>query len=107
MEDYGGASEFGVQCVSAEEKISGINRVELTEVMEELQLFKMWIRRLKSKAESHRMEKCRLESVILGLQKRAEREKADLVEMLEEVTQMEKDTPKFYAAFAALAIEPM
>ncbi|XP_041002394.1 uncharacterized protein LOC121248006 isoform X2 [Juglans microcarpa x Juglans regia] len=81
--------------------------VELTEVMEELHLYKMWIRRLKSKAESHRMEKCRLESVILGLLKSAEREQADLVEMLEEVTKMEKDAPKFNGAFAALAIEPM
>ncbi|KAF5467416.1 hypothetical protein F2P56_017242 [Juglans regia] len=81
--------------------------VELTKVMEELHLHKMWIRRLKSKAESHRMEKCRLESVILGLQKSAEREQADLVEMLVEVTKMEKDAPKFDGAFAALAIEPM
>lgn len=80
---------------------------ELTEVMEELQLYKMEIRRLKSKAESHRMEKCRLESVILGLQNRAQKEQADLVETLEEVIKMEKDAPKFVGVFAALAIEPM
>ncbi|KAE7996643.1 hypothetical protein FH972_001349 [Carpinus fangiana] len=81
--------------------------VELTEVMEEQKLSKLEIGRLRSKAESHRMEKCRLESVIFGLQQRTQREHATMVEMLKGVARIENGLPKFDGAFAVLAMEPI
>lgn len=81
--------------------------VELMEVMEEQKLSKLEIGRLARKAESHRMEKSRLESVILGLQQRAQREQAAMVDLLKEVAKMENDLPKFDGAVALLAMEPL
>jgi hypothetical protein len=55
------------------------------EVMEEQKLSKFEIGRLTIKAESHRMEKSTLESMILDLQQRAQKENAVMVELLKEV----------------------
>jgi hypothetical protein len=81
--------------------------VELMEVMEDQKLSKLEIGRLTRKAESHRMEKSRLESVILGLQQRAQREQAAMVERLKEVVEIKNGLPKFDGAFAVLAMEPL
>lgn len=79
--------------------------VELAAVMEAQKLSKLEISRLKSKAESHRMEESRLESVILGLQQRARGQQAAMWELLKEVDKIEKDLPKFDDAFDVLAME--
>ncbi|GMY39841.1 DUF724 family protein [Fagus crenata] len=80
--------------------------VELTEVMVDQKLSQLEIRRLKVKAESHRMEKSTLESVILGLKIRTEREQVAMIEVLKEVAKMENEVPKFDGVFASLAMEP-
>ncbi|KAL0003307.1 hypothetical protein SO802_017088 [Lithocarpus litseifolius] len=81
--------------------------VELTEVMVQQKLSQLEIRRLKVKAESHRMEMSRLENVILGLQIQVEKEQLATVEVLKEVAKMENELPKFDSGFASLAMGPL
>lgn len=81
--------------------------VELTEVILQQKLSRLEIRRLKVKAESHRMEMSRLESVILGLHIQVEKEQVAMVEVLKEAAKMENELPKFDSGFASLAMGPL
>lgn len=81
--------------------------VELTDVMLEFKLSKCVIKGLKIKAENYRMEKSRLESLIVNLQAMAKREEDSMESKLIEAEKLENDLPKFDAAFAKLAKEPL
>ncbi|GAU25193.1 hypothetical protein TSUD_150920 [Trifolium subterraneum] len=80
--------------------------VEITEVMVEFKNSKMEILRLKNKAEDHRMEKSRLESIVVSLQMRAKREGMNMVKLLGEVDQIEKTLPNYGVLVENLAMKP-
>ncbi|KAJ1383608.1 DUF724 family protein [Sesbania bispinosa] len=80
--------------------------VEMAEVMDELKKWKLEIVTLKNKAEDHRMERSRLQSMVLSLQVRAEREGKSMVQLLHEVDHMEKALPKYDILIANLAMNP-
>ncbi|CAL5203082.1 unnamed protein product [Lathyrus oleraceus] len=79
--------------------------VEMTEVMSEFKSSKLKILKMKSKAENHRMEKSRLESVVLGLQMRVEREGVKMVKLLCEVDEIEKALPSYDILVESLAMK--
>ncbi|KAK9283672.1 hypothetical protein L1049_011922 [Liquidambar formosana] len=81
--------------------------VELTDVMMELKSSKCKILGLKNKAESHRMEKSRLESEILNLKSQVQREQISIEEALKNVVEMENEIPRFDGVFANLATKPL
>ncbi|KAJ1382887.1 hypothetical protein SESBI_43871 [Sesbania bispinosa] len=72
----------------------------MAEVMDDFKKWKLEIVTLKNKAEDHRMERSKLQSMVLSLQVRAEREGKSMVRLLGEVDHMEKALPKlwFYGA---------
>lgn len=81
--------------------------VELTDVMIELKLTKVGMKGLLIKAENHRMEKSRLEFVILRLQEMIMQEHYGTLGALAQMVEMEKEVPKFDGVFAKLAMEPL
>jgi hypothetical protein len=80
--------------------------VEITEVMVGFKNSKLKIWMLKNKAEDHRMEKSRLESIVVSLQMRAEREGMNMVKLLGEVDQIEKALPNYGVLVENLAMKP-
>lgn len=80
--------------------------VEMTEVMVEFKSSKLKILRLKNKAENHRMERSRLESIVMSLQMRAEGEGMKMVKLLGEVDQVEKALPSYDVLVESLAMKP-
>ncbi|KAJ0046497.1 hypothetical protein Pint_06462 [Pistacia integerrima] len=81
--------------------------VELTDVMIELKLSQLEIKGLKIKAENHRMEKSRLDSLMVNLQALAKREEDCMESVLIEASRLENDLPKFGGVFTKLAMEPL
>lgn len=81
--------------------------VKLTDVMIELKLTKVEMKGLMIKAENHRMEKSRLEFVILRLQEMIMQEHYGMLGALAQMVEMEKEVPKFDGVFAKLAMEPL
>ncbi|KAJ0046496.1 hypothetical protein Pint_06461 [Pistacia integerrima] len=80
--------------------------VELTDVMIELKLSRLEIKGRKIKAENHRMEKSRLESLMVNLQAMAKKEEDCMESVLIEASKLENDLPKFGSVFTKLAMEP-
>lgn len=81
--------------------------VEMTEVMVEFKKSKWEILMLKNKAEDHRLERSRLESMVRSFQMRVEREGRNMVRVLGEVDQMEKVLPKYEVFITNLAMKPV
>ncbi|KAJ1382884.1 hypothetical protein SESBI_43868 [Sesbania bispinosa] len=78
--------------------------VEMAEVMDEFKKWKLEIVTLKNKAEDHRMERSKLQSMVLSLQVRAEREGKSMVRLLGEVDHMEKALPNSHPLFHVHAL---
>lgn len=79
--------------------------VEKTEVMILFKNSKLEILKLKNKAENHRLERSRLESIFMSFQMRAEREGMNMVRLLGEVDQKEKTLPNYDILMESLAIK--
>ncbi|RHN68379.1 hypothetical protein MtrunA17_Chr3g0113251 [Medicago truncatula] len=79
--------------------------VEKTEVMILFKNSKLEILELKNKAENHRLERSRLESIVMSFQMRAEREGMNMVRLLGEVDQKEKTLPNYDILMESLAIK--
>ncbi|XP_042516166.1 chitinase-like protein PB1E7.04c [Macadamia integrifolia] len=80
---------------------------ELTNVMEkrESALFAMWS--LRTKMESHKREKQKLESKIYKLQMQAEKEQASINGLMDEEAKLEESLPVVDSLFASLAELPL
>lgn len=80
--------------------------VEMGEVIGEFKQRELEIVKLKNKAENHKFERSRFQSLILSFQQRAEREGRSMVQVLGEVDQLEKGLPKYGVLIANLAMKP-
>jgi len=80
--------------------------VEITEMMILFKNSKLEILKLKNKAENHRLERSRLESIVMSFQMRAEREGMNMVRLLGEVDKKEKTLPTYDILMESLAMKP-